>query len=192
MAAGDSIVGICNLALVQGLGQDPISALSDNRKAAILCNLNYDPVRRELLRKHIWNFATARAQLSASATPPAFGFANAFTLPADFIRLVPAVGEDSNQEKWKIEGRQLLSDDDGALDLVYIYDCQDPTLFDPLFVQALGYALAAELAIPITQDKALRARMEKSEEKLGMRAKVSSQDNSAQEWDNDVLLRSRD
>jgi hypothetical protein len=33
-------------------------------------------------------------------------------------------------------------------------------LFDPLFVQALGYALAAELAVPLTQDKALRSSME--------------------------------
>lgn len=192
MAAGDSIVGICNLALVQGLGQDPISALTDNRKAAILCNLNYDQVRRAVLRGHIWNFAVKRAQLSASATAPAFGFANAFSLPADYLRLVPAVGEDSNQEKWKIEGQYLLSDDDGAMDLIYIYDCQDPALFDPLFVQALAYALAAELAIPLTQDKALRSSMENlRNDRLASARTVSSQDNSAQVWDNDVLLRSR-
>jgi hypothetical protein len=100
MAAGDSIVGICNLGLVNGLGQDPISALSDNRKAAIHCNISYDPVRRAVLRAHPWDFATTRRQISASATPPPFGYANAYQLPADFIRIV-AVGDDTNQEHWK-------------------------------------------------------------------------------------------
>jgi hypothetical protein len=66
MAAGDSIVGICNLGLVNGLGQDPIASLTDNRKAAIHCNLAYDPTRRAMLRAHPWDFATARARLSAS------------------------------------------------------------------------------------------------------------------------------
>lgn len=192
MAAGDSIVGICNLALVQGLGQDPITALSDNRKAAILCSLNYDQTRRAMLRSHLWNFSIKRTQLSASATAPPFGFAYAFSLPADFMRVVPAVGEDSNQEKWRIEGQQLLSDDDGAMDLIYVYDCQDPTLFDPLFVQALAYGLAAELAIPITQDKALRSSMEAMREaRLASARTVSAQDNSAGDWDNDVMLRAR-
>lgn len=192
MASGDSIIGICNLGLVNGLGQDPISALSDNRKAAIHLNLCYDQVRRAVLRAHTWGFATKRAQLSAMATAPAFGFGNAFTLPSDFLRLVPAPGEDSNQEKWKIEGRALLSDDGAPLNIVYIFDCQDPTLFDPLFVEALAYALAAEVAIPITQDKQLRAQMESaSEARIAAAKTVSSQDSGAAEWDNDVLLRSR-
>lgn len=191
MAAGDSIVGICNLGLVNGLGQDPIASLTDNRKAAIHCNLAYDPTRRAMLRAHPWDFATARAQISASATAPAFGFANAFQLPADFIRM-SAMGDDTNQEKWKIEKGFLLTDDSAPLDLVYIYDCQDPALFDPLFVEALAYGIAAELAIPITQDKALKAAMEaKREEKLASARTVSAQDNGAADWDNDVMLRAR-
>lgn len=191
MAAGDSIVGICNLGLVSGLGQDPIASLNDNRKAAILCNLRYETARRTLLRSHPWDFATARQQLSASATPPPFGFANAFQMPADFIRL-GAVGEDSNQEKWRIEKGFILTDDSAPLDLLYIYDCQDPALFDPLFVEALAYDIAAEVAIPLTQDKSLRSAMETlREQKLASARTVSAQDNGAGDWDNDVMLRAR-
>lgn len=190
MAAGDSIIGICNLGLVTGLGQDPIAALTDNRKAAILCNLRYDQIRRELLRAHPWGFARARAQLSLAGTQPVFGDP-AFTLPADFMR-VAMLDDEFNDLGWAVEGRQLLAAVTAPLNLLYIYDCQDPTLFDPLFVAALGYAIAVELAVPITQDRGLKAQMENElEAKMSAARLVTSQDNSSSEFDIDVLLRSR-
>jgi hypothetical protein len=114
MAAGDSIVGICNLALVQGLGQDPISALSENRKAAILCNLNYDQVRRALLRSHPVEFRDpqTREQISPPR-PPRLPSVSPMPLPCRPIssgwcrrraRQQPGDMEDR-------KGRQLLSDD---------------------------------------------------------------------------------
>lgn len=191
MAAGDSIISICNLGLVQGLGQAPISALTDNRKAAILCNISYDQVRREMLRAHPWSFARKRAQLATAVTAPLFGHRSAFTLPADYIRLVD-VPEDFGRPRWQIEGQQLLCNSSAPLDLIYIFDCQDPTVFDPLFVAALGYAIAAALAVPLTQDKGLKSAMEQeTEAKLDAARLVTSQDNSAEDLDVDILLRSR-
>lgn len=191
MAAGDSIISICNLGLVTGLGQDPINALSDNRKAAILCNLRYDQVRREVLRSHPWGCARKREQLAASATPLAFGNFTPFTLPDDWIRNVKTADE-MKRDKWTVEGRQLLCNETAPLNLLYIYDLQDPSIFDALLVAALGYAMAAELAIPLTQDRGLKSQMEAElEAKISAARLVTSQDNSAEEFDVDVLLRSR-
>jgi hypothetical protein len=190
MAAGDSDVSICNLGLT-ALGQDTITTLTDNRKAAILCNQRYGQIRREVLRANPWGFARKRDQLPAAATAPAFGCRTAFTLPSDFIRLVD-VPEVCARRGWMIEGRQLLADETAPLNLLYIYDCQDATVFDPLFVAALGYAMAVELAMPLTQDRGLKVQMENEMAgKLATARLVSSQDNSAMEYQVDILLEAR-
>jgi hypothetical protein len=192
MAAGDSKVSICNLGLTTGLGQDPIVSLSDNRKAAILCNACYDATRREILRAHPWGFARKRAQLAAAVAQPAFGKGTAYTLPDDYIRLVDVPNDDAGRPRWVVEGRTLICDEDAPLDLIYVADCQDATLFDPLFVGALAYAIAAQVCIPLTQDKSLKQGcVNESDAKLASARLVSSQDNSPTEWDVDVLLRSR-
>ena len=51
------------------LGQIPFT---DNTKRAILCNLRYDQLRRDVLRRKDWNFARKRVQLPAASTPPAW------------------------------------------------------------------------------------------------------------------------
>jgi hypothetical protein len=192
MAAGDSAVSICDIGLVMGLGEDPIASLSDARKAAILCNLRYDQMRRVVLRLHSWSFAKKQGQLAASATAPLFGYSNAFTLPADYIRVADIPGDGSNQEKWKVYGRSVFSDDAGALNFPYIYDCQDTTMFDPLFVDALGYAIAFDLAIPLLQDKGMRDRMKQEfADRVALAKSVDGQDNGSDQFDIDILLQAR-
>jgi len=189
MAAGDSIVSICNIALI-ALGESAIVSLQDPYKRAILCNARYDQVRREVLRAHPWNCAKRRAQLAANATAPAFGFSAAFPLPGDYIRLAEL--PDWDDPKYAVEDGQLLGDFTAPLNLIYIYDLQDPTRFDPLLVAALGYALAAELAEPLCQDTSKQQSMLKLlQGKLDLAKLVSSQENSSPEFDDDVLLRSR-
>lgn len=192
MAAGDSAVTICNIGLI-GIGQDPINALTDNNKAAILCNLRYDQKRRETLRKHNWNFARRRATLAANSTPPAFGYGAAYDLPGDFIRFYT---EDEDQTvpepDWVIENGQILSNDDGPLEIIYIYDCQDCTKFDPLFVATLGEAIGAALAKPLTQSKSeeddAKAR---AGDALSEARTAGSQENAPQVLDVDVMLQAR-
>lgn len=189
MASGDSTVGICNIGLIE-IGEDPIASLDDNRKAAILCKSRYDQVRRDLLRAHTWNFARKRAQIANATTAPAFGFSTAFGLPNDFIRMVNL--PDSDMAEYQVEGRQLLTNESAPLNVVYIYDCQDPTLFDPLFVTTLGFAMGEALAWPITQSRDVEAKMRsKKEAQIPTARLVGSQENSAEEWDEDVWLRSR-
>ena len=55
-------------------------------------------------------------------------------------------------------GRKLMTNQPDAA-LVYTARAEDPTQFDPLFVEALSYKLAAELAMPIQSDRDTRTLM---------------------------------
>ena len=55
-------VDVCNLALI-ALGQQTITALSDENENARRCNKVYEPVRNALMESHPWNFAIKRSTL---------------------------------------------------------------------------------------------------------------------------------
>ena len=189
MALGDSVVSICNIALT-ALGEDVIVSLGDNTKRAILCNRRYDDVRRFVLTGSPWNCNQKQAQLAASATPPLFQYANAFDLPADCLRVdnLP----DNDRAIWDIQGNQLLTDEGAPLNVLYGCDLQDPTLLSPMVVHCIAYALAVELAIPLTQKESKKAQLLKLfVEKQDAARLTDSQQNSVKEWDEDILLRAR-
>jgi hypothetical protein len=192
MAQGDSIVGICNAALI-ALGEHPITSLTDPTKRAILCGVKYDQVRRELLRMHTWSCAKRLASLAASATAPAFRWGNAYPVPADFIRLWDVEGGvDRDDATWEVSNGLIYTDEDAPLQLEYICDLQDPTQFDPLFSKCLGLSLAVELAEPLTQSGDKLNRVTSRLANIMPDARLaSSQDQGPRELDEDVWLRSR-
>lgn len=146
-----SDVEIANRAL-QTLGAKTITALSDDSRNARSVNACFIPLRQKELRIHTWNFAVERVVLAASATAPTFERATAYPLPSDFLRLLAPDPEGNyNNRDWQIEGRSIITDDTGALNLRYIKDVTDPNLMDPLFREALAMSIAYNLAEPITQ-----------------------------------------
>lgn len=196
MAVGDNVVSICNIAMI-AVGEDLVTSVfpPDPNKRAILSAQRYDDVRRAVLRSFPWNCAKKYAQPAAAPAAPAFGYDNAYPLPADCLRVVMLVDGDGNpleNTPWEVVGNQLLTDADSPVNLVYIYDLQDPTQFDPLLVHAVGDALGAELAEPLTQSTAKRDELLKIVEgKLETARFTGSQENSTREWDTDVWLRAR-
>lgn len=161
-------VGICNLAL-QRLGAKSISALSEDTTAGRECNRVYEHARDSELRSHPWSFARAREQLAADSTAPVFGFSNAFSLPSDYVRLLPARnvantsvtlgGIDANID-WQIEGRKILTNDKSRLDIVYLKTVTDPNEFDALFVDLLVARIAMDIAEKVTQSNTKKANAE--------------------------------
>ena len=77
-----SVVDICNNALVD-LGASSIVSLTEDSKAARLCNQRYDSIRDTVFRFHPWNCLINRASLAADAVAPAFEYAFQYTLPTD-------------------------------------------------------------------------------------------------------------
>jgi len=140
-----SEISICNDALII-LGEDPITALTEDSKAGRLCNQFYASTRDALIRRHLWNFAMERVELAALSTAPLFGFTSQYQLPSDFLRLVRL---EDDLMPYKIEG-QTIQVSDSSLKIVYLKQITDPNLFDELFREALSANLAWKMARPLT------------------------------------------
>jgi hypothetical protein len=138
MASTTTQLTIANRAL-QHLGYQPISSLQET-------------VLLSTLRENLWNFAIARTVLAASATPPAFGKANYFPLPGDFVDLAPPDETfNFNWTDWQIEGQQIASDDQGPLHVRYITSNITESMFDVSFAEAFAAKLAMEICEELTQ-----------------------------------------
>ncbi len=111
MSAPNSSVDICRLAL-DLLKQTAVvsNIVNPTTTEEKVCARWYDATRRALLRKHFWVFARSRAAISRDSETPPFGYADAYKLPNDFLRL-HFIGDDTlnNYVKdYEIEGRQIL------------------------------------------------------------------------------------
>jgi hypothetical protein len=146
-----SEVDIANRAL-QKLGAERIVSLTQDNENARAVNACYDSVRDAELRSHPWNFAISRVQLAADSTAPSFGFATSYTLPSDCLRVLPPDPlYNYNSHDWQIEGRKILTNDSGALNVRYIKRETDPNQYDAIFIEALSCKLAVELCEQLTQ-----------------------------------------
>ena len=154
-----SDVGIANAAL-RKLGQAPITAFSENSKAARLANERFAELRDELLFRHPWNFARKRASLAASATAPAWGFTNAFPLPTDYIRMYEVNGEDEETGKWKVEDGSIVTDLAAELEILDVYQVTDANRMSAGFREALASVLAADWAEDLTGDDSVVTKKE--------------------------------
>ncbi len=154
------VTGICNSALAK-VGAARITALDEGNKNASLCAELYEKCRDDLLRAHSWNFAAARVKLAQAAEPPAFGFARAHKLPADWIRTVMAYRDAGGRVAiaFRIEGDELLCDADDVY-LSYVRRVEDVNRMPADFREALACLLARELAIPLAQSNSLEDKLE--------------------------------
>ena len=146
-----SIVEIGNIALVN-LGEDTITSLSDDVKAARLINRRYAPIRDAVLRAHPWNCALERARLASTDPAPAWGPAVCYQMPTDCLRVLRV---QDRAAAWKVEGRKIVTDAAAPLNILYVKQVTDPNAFDPLLIEAIAARLAADLAHPITQSTTL-------------------------------------
>jgi hypothetical protein len=163
-----SVIDVCNRAL-QKLGAKRISALTDQTPSARACALAYPIIRQSELRKYDWNFAISRVQLAADSPAPTWGRQNSFTLPADYIKLTNAypetlsndintvgvsvafTAESTGMRDWVIEGKKIVTNDSSPLNLRYIADITDTSMWDAIFVEVVATAMAYELCEELTQ-----------------------------------------
>lgn len=156
-----SPVEICNSALAR-LGSDRITSLEDDTARARVLNEQYDNVRKSLLRAHPWGFAKKRLELAALADAPLFGWDYYYQLPSDCLRVL---GIDDDQVEWAKEGR-YIGTDASTLQILYIRDVTDTTLFDPHFEEALAAAIAYNISYAIHQSLPLKQEIGKEADRL--------------------------
>jgi len=160
-----SQVQICNQALTK-LGAERITDLLDDTRNARVMNAIYTAKRDAELAAHPWTFAIKRAEVPASSTAPAFGWAYSYPMPTDFLRLVE-IGQDYvfydvETPAFQVEsdpstGRQaILTDQSSPLQIRYVYRVTNPGLHSALFDETLACRLAAEGCEEITQNLSKR------------------------------------
>jgi len=101
-------------------------------------------------------------QLSQLTEEPVFGYKYKYQLPVDFVRTLEVTSTESTQYEdryrqfdWRVEGLTILTNEE-KLFLKYVKYIEDPNEMDALFMRCFYTALAEKLAIPLTEDEALK------------------------------------
>ncbi len=160
-----SDVDICNVALAR-IGMSTINALSEDNRAARLCQALYPGCVEELARAHAWTFTKKTAALAVHGIAPTAGWSYRYALPSDLVRALKLTIDGRERgtpgELYTLEmlpdgsAKTLLTDASPAY-LRYTYPNTNPLHFDPLFRSALSYRLALDLTVLLT-DNAAQAR----------------------------------
>jgi hypothetical protein len=169
-----SEVSVCNRAL-QMLGAKRITALDENSVNSRACNACIAAIRDALLEKHVWNCSIKRAILAADAIAPAWGRANAFTLPADFIKLAPDYPEDNWQARdYQIESGKIVTDFSAPLYIRYVGRITDVNQMPPLFRELWSTEMALAMCEELTQSNTKKQLLVDDAKKIIAEAKRSN------------------
>ena len=176
-----SEIDIINRALSK-IGDQRITARTDNVNRARIMDGLYEGVRDELLRECPWNFATRRTSLSASGTAPEYQWGTAFPVPADILYMVST----ENNSAYRLEGNEILSNQENSLKITYVRRVTDPTEFDTGFAELLAVKLAYEASSNITADPAKEDRLFRDYNLALVRAKkTDGQEDDPRVWATD-------
>ncbi len=142
------------------LGAESITSIEDDAPEAIAMKNLYYIARDAVMEEAEWTFATRRFLPAKSTTAPEWGWANAFPIPSDILRvtrvdridLVGALGNAMSRHpaEYELEGRSILTNED----VIYckgIRRIEDEGIYSPLFTEAFGYKLAAQSCLTITE-----------------------------------------
>lgn len=152
MAAGDTKLKICSDALIS-IGAKPISSFTDGGDDVTAADRLYDAVRDTLLQMYPWPWSITKVQLARLAAAPTTEWTYKYQLPGDIFGPPKAVFLTSQPGAasvldWEIYGTELLTDySEVWIDYQFL---PDESLMPPHFVRLLRAAVAAELAIPVT------------------------------------------
>lgn len=154
-----SEVEICNMALARVAMTKPIASLAEKSKEAELCRTFYGPLREQVLRDFPWPFAESHVAL-ADVGSPAPGWQYRYRYPANCLKVREIV-----QPGWRRAltsdmqisfrlgydvGGRVINTDQPEASARFTFNVDDTTQFDPLFIDALAWRLAMDLALPIS------------------------------------------
>ena len=151
-----SDVDICNSALNM-IGASNIVSLTEDSRAARVCNKRYEFVRDAVSRAHPWNCLVRRASIAADADSPAFEFEYQFTLPNNpyCLRIIRPQDIDTI---YRIEGRKVLANTT-PFKFIYIARVTDPNEYDQLFIETIAARLAADISYALVNSATLTASL---------------------------------
>jgi hypothetical protein len=164
-----SKVRIANMALSNIGARSSIESFTENSSEAQQIDLWYDFSLLQTLEAFDWSFARKRQILALHSDPaPDTEWCFRYQYPADCVSaryIVNPLGKDADPVPFSVETsvdgsvRTILTNQDVA-ELVYTFDLQTVSLFSPLFVKALAYALGANIAFALTAKTAIEEKMQ--------------------------------
>jgi hypothetical protein len=154
-----SITAICNIAL-SNIGKGDINDYSEASEEARQCRLHYPFVRDTALQSFEWSWAIKRQALAELSNTWTERFQFEYRRPTDCLKPLRIVseladGRDHAEVEYSIKGTSILCSHPDAV-LEYIENVEDPGRFPPLFREALCWALASKIALPLTKDREIR------------------------------------
>jgi hypothetical protein len=187
-----SKVGIFNMALNHLGITAPIAANSfDKDSRAIILNNFYETARDEVLKAFDWGFANTFKDLTLTTdTSPDPRLPYVYDCPNDCISARAVIDTVKGEEKKFVVhantlGEKTLLADIECARLRYTKRVEKEDLFEPEFVMALTYYLAALTGETITgQQKRADSCMQKYEYKLVKAKQFNAQEGAADDEDN--------
>lgn len=130
----------------------------------------FRPISRSEFRGHGWNCAMTRANVAVSEDTPPFGYLYYYNLPADCLfpwklnHHYYFVSNNTAQYEvnpaFKIEGRRLLSNIAGPLELEYIRDITTlMELWDPMLTEAMALNIAKWVGPGLVKNESMLKRV---------------------------------
>lgn len=179
---------LCNIALARVGQRQFIDNLDENNAQAKLCKTLYAPARDTVLESFAWQFAARRATLALLAAVTRDGWTYAYDLPSDCLaprEIYAGTRNPAGEQRipWSVEddptyGRIVLTDQAEAV-LSYTRAMETVALFPPLFIEALAWKLASDLALSLPVKPAVFP-MTKREYEIALSRAIAAQLNQRQ------------
>ncbi len=147
-----SDVDICNSALNM-IGASNITSLTEDSRAARVCNQRFEFVRDAVMRAHPWNCLIVRTSLAADSDTPALEFDHQHTLPTDPYCLRVLRPQDPDTV-FRVEGRKIISSTT-PFKMIYVARITDPNEYDQLVIEAIAARLAADVSYALVNSASL-------------------------------------
>ena len=137
------------------VGAKHLHTFYDDSDEGFQVQTHWTTSRDMTLELHPWNFATCRAQLTASPHPPVHGWRYMYALHTQPYCLTVVATDQGNGARFAIEhhpqeGRVLVSKET-TVGIVYIGRVVDMNRWSALAVQVFKYVLASNLATKLSQ-----------------------------------------
>lgn len=157
-------INICNQALAN-LGKAAIAALDNSSESARQCARFYDRALATALRDYPWQFARKQESL-ALLTKTVDGWDYLYAYPAGCVKVRKIYTAENYDlfggesfDLFNVDGAQAIACNIEQAKAEFTGLVTDPALFDSQFESCLVYALASEVAMPLTGDLKRRQAM---------------------------------
>ncbi|MBU2527627.1 MAG: hypothetical protein KKC03_13610 [Bacteroidetes bacterium] len=153
-----ALIDIYNGALGK-LGVERIAVIDEDSDQRIALDDQYTQSLEAVLEAFPWKFATKRVALAADVTAPIFPEdMYRFIIPDDCVRILSVWNGVTNDIEWDEEEGFVITDQD-TFYIRYTSNGIAVTDFSKLFRETLEYKLAAQVALPLKQNRGVMETM---------------------------------